>query len=177
MADIEAGRDRPRRPEAGMGKMRVRFWSADWSPWRALADRSVLAGAALRSPSQLRPAVTDAADGATETVRATPDLSGWEDPPRAPRPAPRHRTRAVGRRVRRPARLAARDGAREKARPGAAADRRLGGTIRRRAGGGARRGKKRPARAPGRLEGDGGDFGGLIRRTQRSSCCFELRCS
>ena len=33
-----AGQERRRQSVAGAGDMRLSFWSADWSPWRALAQ-------------------------------------------------------------------------------------------------------------------------------------------
>jgi hypothetical protein len=36
--DTEAGQDRQRQKEAGRRAMRISVWSADWSPWRALAQ-------------------------------------------------------------------------------------------------------------------------------------------
>jgi hypothetical protein len=36
--DTETGQERQRRSDAGERDMRISFWSADWSPWRALAQ-------------------------------------------------------------------------------------------------------------------------------------------
>jgi len=36
-ADAAPRPDRPGRPAAGEAVLRLSFWSADWSPWRALA--------------------------------------------------------------------------------------------------------------------------------------------
>jgi hypothetical protein len=36
--NLVAGQDRRRQAAAGGGEIHLRFWSADWSPWRALAQ-------------------------------------------------------------------------------------------------------------------------------------------
>jgi hypothetical protein len=46
-ADFFPGPDRRHKPNAGEAGMRVAFWSADWSPWRALV-RIAAAFPALR---------------------------------------------------------------------------------------------------------------------------------
>ena len=38
VTDITAGEDEIRRPAPAQGAMGVKFWSADWTPWRALAQ-------------------------------------------------------------------------------------------------------------------------------------------
>ena len=38
VTDIAAGEDEIRRPEPAQAAMSVKFWSADWTPWRALAQ-------------------------------------------------------------------------------------------------------------------------------------------
>ena len=86
-AESAAGQDRRRRrPRAGTG-CQLTFWSADWSPWRALAQiAAALADAALRSAPKLRRTVTDAPDLApAPNPGLTDQRSDWEDPPRVAR--------------------------------------------------------------------------------------------